>query len=151
MGRCLITSKFTSIFVFLMLFNVFDIGNAGLALSKYKIIVLNDIIQKNAAPLKVHCQSKDNDLGYHILPFARDLDWSFRANFWATTRFYCHFWWGRKQRAFDVFYDGWSEFCDAPKDSIDNRNYCFWVVRTDGFYFSNRLLNSTLERKYTWQ
>ncbi|KAK6941591.1 Plant self-incompatibility S1 [Dillenia turbinata] len=57
--------------------------------------------------LSVHCKSKNDDLGFHDLPFQADHTFSFRPNFWGTTLFYCSFKWGSEFKHFK-----WgSEFC----------------------------------------
>lgn len=118
---------------------------------KFEVRVLNDINSTKSPPLRIHCASGDDDLGNHTLYYLQNFHWQFRINFWLTTRFFCHFWWDNKQRVFDVFYAGWHEFCEDP-DSFDDINLCYWVVKTDGFYFTNKRQFSPndIERKYTW-
>ncbi|CAI9774225.1 unnamed protein product [Fraxinus pennsylvanica] len=41
--------------------------------------------------LKIHCYSKDNDLGIHYLAYDQSFDINFVPNFWGNTKFYCDF------------------------------------------------------------
>lgn len=148
MGRSL-TPTFMPIFIFFILFNIFEFSHA-VPLYKYQVKIFDNILPKTSAALTLHCASKDDDFGNRSLTSGQDLHWRFKSNFWGTTRFFCHFWWQNKQNGFDVFYDGWSEFCDDPYGSIHDLNTCYWEIRADGFYFKNVLHNSTLERKYVW-
>lgn len=53
------------------------------------------------------------------------------------TLFFCHFWLGDSiDKAFDVFnYDIAVDECGAFSWI---KNYCIWLVQSDGFYFSNQ-------------
>lgn len=51
-------------------------------------------INKLAGPvLNVHCRSKDDDLGVHIIEFERSYSFTFRPHVWGTTQFSCSFQW----------------------------------------------------------
>nr|GMD74106.1 trinucleotide repeat-containing gene 18 protein-like [Ipomoea batatas] len=79
---------------------------------------------------KLHCFSKDDDLGYHDISRANSpFTWTFVDNFWGTTLFACHFWWGSKDRAFEV-YGG------QIRPEIDTYKLHYYV-RSDGFYLSH--------------
>lgn len=87
---------------------------------RFQLYVINELPDE----LRVHCASKDDDLGYHTLQRDENIHWSFRENFWGTTLFFCHFWWGSRDKAFDVFTGG------DQSDVI----IIGWVVKEDGFY-----------------
>nr|GMC49635.1 pumilio homolog 15-like [Ipomoea batatas] len=79
---------------------------------------------------KLHCFSKDDDLGYHDISRANSpFTWTFMDNFWGTTMFACHFWWGSKDQAFEV-YGG------KIRPKIDPSKFHYYV-RSDGFYLSH--------------
>ncbi|KAG5589231.1 hypothetical protein H5410_039745 [Solanum commersonii] len=90
-------------------------------------------LPENTSPLKVHCQSKDDDLGVRTLKVDEKFDFSFHQNFWGTTHFYCAFAWGLKNNLFDVFYSQKSP-CRFPffKEDI----YCTWLAKDVGIYFA---------------
>jgi len=85
------------------------------------------------APVRVHCQSEDDDLGVRTLERKEKFDFSFRQNFWGNTHFYCAFSWGLKNNAFDVYFKRKSpcRFKFPMKDI-----YCTWLVKESGFYFA---------------
>ncbi|XP_058195262.1 S-protein homolog 5-like [Rhododendron vialii] len=88
-------------------------------------------VPNNLMPLRAHCQSKDDDLGMHMLNNGQSFNRRFTINFWGTTLFFCHFYWGSHNTSFDVF-----------NATIADRNWdfprydCYWVARPDGFYLS---------------
>ncbi|KAL7177467.1 hypothetical protein ACSBR2_030764 [Camellia fascicularis] len=103
-------------------------------------------VPNNPEPLTLRCQSRDDDLGTHILNFGEDFQWSFRINVFYTTSFFCHFWWGSKQQSFDVFfYYTLGDYCKSPTGIYT----CYWRVRTDGFYIANGN-NATLFKLHDW-
>ncbi|CAN1304765.1 hypothetical protein LINPERPRIM_LOCUS26308 [Linum perenne] len=67
----------------------------------------------------VHCQSGDNDLGAHVVPFASDFSWSFTG--FRYTLFWCNVAVQDKRVHFDAY---------------DGGGYCpfHWVVNDTGVY-----------------
>ncbi|KAM3326966.1 hypothetical protein P3S67_002092 [Capsicum chacoense] len=53
--------------------------------------------------LPSHSQKLNDDLGYHNLTTNQDFIWLFCESILYRTLFFCHFWWGSKEKAFDVF------------------------------------------------
>lgn len=96
--------------------------------SRLHVDIANRLPQ-NAAPLQLHCRSKDDDMGYHNLSVNQIYSWKFRMNFWGSTLFYCDFWWGEKHAAFKVF------DIDIQVEVKDNVNVFAYEARSDGFYF----------------
>lgn len=139
---------FSSILVtLLVLTNIHPSVSWGQA-KKYHIIVINGL--NNTNPLLVHCASGDDDLGWHTLKHADEVKWDFRTNIFDTTLFFCHFWWGENDRAFEVFRDGENEDC---KDSSEGGNKCYWLVKPQGFYMANYKANfpgSDWKKKHDW-
>ncbi|XP_062104467.1 S-protein homolog 6-like [Humulus lupulus] len=80
----------------------------------------------NGTKLTVHCKSKDDDLGSHILGNKEVFEWKFRINFAGTTLFYCGLTWEGASRTFDIF--------DAPRDSNRCASTCIWRIRNDGVH-----------------
>lgn len=89
-------------------------------------------VPNNPTPLSAHCKSKDNDLGMQTMNNGQSFSWKFTSNFWGTTLYFCHFYWGSQNTVFDVF----------NQDIVDNclngiQFTCYYVARPDGFYFSS--------------
>ncbi|KAI3470519.1 hypothetical protein Pfo_027182 [Paulownia fortunei] len=130
--------------MFLFSFIVFNILQASAHKCfftwKVEVFVVNNL-PSNSASLKLHCASKDDDLGNHMLKTNQYFHWTFCENFFPNTLFFCHLWWGSKQRTFDAFKSKW-------KQKYSGHDY--WVVKSDGIYFS--FFNSTKDfiKKYDW-
>lgn len=108
---------------------------------RYQVHVVNNL-PGDIPPLTIHCASKDNNLGFHQLPLNYDFHWSFCENVEEVTLFFCHFWWGQKNIAFDVFSNVFS--------LSDCKNACYWSVQSDGFYFSGHYPPQNFVKKYVW-
>ncbi|KAF2619805.1 hypothetical protein F2Q68_00038298 [Brassica cretica] len=46
--------------------------------------------------LTVHCKSKDNDLGVHMVAANTDYHFTFQSNLWKSTLFFCSFQWNNQ-------------------------------------------------------
>ncbi|CAI0376955.1 unnamed protein product [Linum tenue] len=74
--------------------------------------------------LRIHCKSKDDDLGVYTLKTLDDFIFKFRPNIWGTTLFYCSMDWGEGQTHwFDIY--------------IFDRDYrrctnCQWIIKKSG-------------------
>ncbi|KAL6527146.1 hypothetical protein OROGR_016236 [Orobanche gracilis] len=89
-------------------------------------------LPENSPPLKIHCASGDDDLGFHDLGVNQDFKWSFCQNMVTNTLFFCHLWWGSKNRAFVAY--------DSRCTSICSK--CTWTAKSDGIYGNKkRILN----------
>ncbi|KAM0958305.1 hypothetical protein EV1_023381 [Malus domestica] len=54
-------------------------------------------------PLTVHCKSKNDDLGTHVVPFKGSYDFSFGLHLLGRTQFWCRFEWLAVFRYFDIY------------------------------------------------
>ncbi|KAL6971196.1 hypothetical protein U1Q18_030877 [Sarracenia purpurea var. burkii] len=104
-----------------------DIGR----LSPTTLHVINRL-PNTPTPLTLRCQSKDNDIGRHILYNGQELKWSFYPNAFFTTLFFCHFYWGSKDTSFAVYDSRLANDCEKLSSGRD----CYWEARIDGFYLS---------------
>ncbi|KAK4385936.1 hypothetical protein Sango_2717600 [Sesamum angolense] len=95
---------------------------------RYEVHIINSL-PSNSDPLVVHCASGDDDLGTHTLTSNQVFQWSFCENVTQTTLYFCHFSWGSKERAFEVFNKKLKGDC--------YNGLCFWEVRADGIYKSH--------------
>ncbi|KAK4732825.1 hypothetical protein R3W88_025813 [Solanum pinnatisectum] len=92
-----------NVMIFLILFlSSFHLVPAELHEKSYLISIINNL-KNSSVPLRIHCQSKDGDLGYHNLSYDQSFDFEFEEQIFFRTLFFCHFWWPPKQNIFDVF------------------------------------------------
>ncbi|KAL9140406.1 hypothetical protein ABFS82_14G035400 [Erythranthe guttata] len=116
--------KISLLLIFVISFYLVHTIEAFHFTKKYEVGVSDDL-PANSNSLVVHCASKDDDLGRRTISHGQSFNWSFHSNFFQSTLYFCHFWWGpHKQRAFVVYDDTWEELHDV-------NNY---VVKSDGFY-----------------
>ena len=80
----------------------------------------------NGMDLQLHCKSRNDDLGIHVLANQQFFEWHFRNNVWGTTRFYCFLFSKSWKNSFDVYYQG---MCSA---------HCNWFVRQNGTCLETR-------------
>ncbi|XP_050918588.1 S-protein homolog 4-like [Lathyrus oleraceus] len=75
--------------------------------------------------LTLHCKSKDDDLGAHLLHHGEGFSFNFRPAFIvAQTLFFCSFVWNGELHWFDIYIDG-----DNVRANCD---YCNWNVFKSG-------------------
>ncbi|KAK9671942.1 hypothetical protein RND81_12G065500 [Saponaria officinalis] len=108
---------------------------------KYYVYIDNKITTyKNTVGIR--CQSGDEDIGFKYLKDNDDkYNFNFRLNFWGTTLYFCHFYWGRSDFSYVVFDMGSYEECR------DGASY--WEIREDGLY--SRCYKGGSGGKYTWK
>uniref|UniRef100_A0A3Q7GPG1 S-protein homolog n=1 Tax=Solanum lycopersicum TaxID=4081 RepID=A0A3Q7GPG1_SOLLC len=104
-----------------------------------------DALPNNDIPLSLHCASKDDDLGYHYPKVGDDFHFHFYPKLFGHTLFFCHFWWGKKDAAFDVYTYELSPNCSWDDRSI---SYCYWKVQEDGFYMGPSL--NEVKKMHDW-
>ena len=74
--------------------------------------------------LIIHCQSKDDNLGVHVLSNDEAFEWSFRPNFWSTTTlFFCKVQWEEKVMSFDSY---------REDNDFYLREHLFWDINSRG-------------------
>ncbi|XP_028775067.1 S-protein homolog 5-like [Neltuma alba] len=95
-------------------------------LPKRHVRITNDLGKGRV--LRIHCKSKDDDLGVHYLSFHSTYQWKFKTNaLIRNTLFYCYMWWGNNVTgSYDVY--------RATRDD-DKCTDCKWSIRTDGWYW----------------
>ncbi|XP_062088952.1 S-protein homolog 5-like [Humulus lupulus] len=77
--------------------------------------------------LTIHCKSKNDDLGVHVLGRDEYFEWTFYVNLWETTLFFCRFDWRDASKTFDAY--------RAIRD-IHRCNHCLWEAKPDAIYGS---------------
>ena len=81
------------------------------------------IANEQRKTITLHCRSKNDDLGYHVVEFEKFYNWEFQPNIWGTTLFWC-----------GVLFDSdpqWYYF-DAYVHDRDHLlcdlNHCWWQI-----------------------
>lgn len=134
------TNNLLIMIIFLKNINFVKINGACIT-TDYEVEIYNGLPSNNP-PLTFHCASKDTELGNHTLSVNHNYLWTFCENVFRNTLFFCTFHWGAKNRSFEVFNSKWSsKECGG--------GLCFWLPKTDGFYFKS--YTSDLVKKYDWQ
>ncbi|CAB4261934.1 unnamed protein product [Prunus armeniaca] len=60
-------------------------------------------INNLGAEMTIHCKSKDDDLGIHVVPVGGSYEFSFRPNIFGRTLFFCSFAWATESHYFDIY------------------------------------------------
>jgi hypothetical protein len=72
--------------------------------------------------LTIHCKSKDDDLGSHLLHHGDSFSWRFGRKFFGGTLFYCSFQWNNELHWFDTY----------NQDETDCNLHCNWYIHQSG-------------------
>ncbi|XP_031374192.1 S-protein homolog 2-like [Punica granatum] len=76
----------------------------------------------NGAPLTIHCKSRDDDLGKHVLGAGQSYSFQFRVNIFGSTLFFCGASWQGGQIKFEIY--------NTDRDDYGRCNeYCQWEAR----------------------
>ncbi|KAI3823019.1 hypothetical protein L1987_10622 [Smallanthus sonchifolius] len=95
----------------------------------YQIRVVNGFTNNSSLPLVIWCASQDGDIGGRALQEGDDYTWDTRLSIWSPTPAYsCTMKWDRTRKKFEAF--------QVHRDCGSLRK-CSWLVKEDGFYFSN--------------
>ncbi|KAE8659936.1 hypothetical protein F3Y22_tig00116959pilonHSYRG00018 [Hibiscus syriacus] len=65
------------------------------------VTIRNDL--ENRKDLIIHCKSKDDDLGVHVLSYKESYDFRFVPHLLGRTLFFCRMTWNGKSHWFDVY------------------------------------------------
>ena len=110
--------------------------------SEYEVRVVNGFTNNSSLPLVIWCASKDSELGGRALQEHDDFSWRLKTNIWGTTHFWCTMKWDQMRKSFDAF----KASRDAYRCGIARK--CSWLVKEDGFYFSNDEVN--WQKDFPW-
>lgn len=129
-------SGFTKmIFALLFLMVVATPPSYGVYLGRRYVHIQNDL--QNKGRLRIHCWSKDNDLGTKILNPNQETIWSFFDNYFVGTRFECNMSFlmeGRMKNASFVVYDNMHRI-----RLHECYKQCKWSVREYGLFAYNEV------------
>ncbi|WCJ25999.1 Plant self-incompatibility protein S1 family [Euphorbia peplus] len=95
-------------------------------LAKTTVIIHNDVGPGEI--VKVHCKSKDDDLGIHVVQFNQSYQWRFRVDWMDRTLFFC----GIATRHGSGIYDIYKAKRDFRSPWRRCPHTCTWKVRNDG-------------------
>ncbi|XP_010543913.1 PREDICTED: pumilio homolog 15-like [Tarenaya hassleriana] len=102
-----------------------NVSHAGLYDRNH--VAIRNALEHNKT-LKVHCKSKDNDLGFHLLGPDTVYRFKFHDNFGLSTLYWCNLWQGPHYKHYQVFVAYRSIwFWRADKTVM-------WEAREDGIY-----------------
>lgn len=94
--------------------------------------------------LTVHCKSKEDDLGVHVLNFGETYEFSFRPSmFFKVTLFYCSFQWADQFHWFDIF-----NFAEQRDKDCTNCNWSVWDPNGPCFFNSK---SKKYDKCYKWK
>ena len=100
----------------------FVVVHAYVGMGKTYLHITNHL--EGREDLHIHCKSKDDDLGQHLLHINQYFKISFGTNFFWNTLFFCSFQWGNSHLLhFDVY--------DKNRD-LNKCNDCKWYVHRNG-------------------
>ncbi|KAK9280100.1 hypothetical protein L1049_013785 [Liquidambar formosana] len=117
---------------------------SGLLLSKVRVTLINQLESEQS--LTLHCRSKDDDLGRHVIPFMHAYEWKFYVNFWGTTLFWCNFWW---RDADGTLIDGSFKIYEYERDEDICFNMCVWGIHENGLLLYHKFVDKW-EKLYRW-
>lgn len=109
----------------------------------YDVCVVNGFTNNSSLALVIWCSSQSKDLGGRALQAGDDFSWSLRTRTWgAATLFHCTMKWDQRRTRFEAFQVQRDSQRCAPSRT------CFWLVKEDGFYFSNDQVN--WKKDFSW-
>ncbi|OAY55436.1 hypothetical protein MANES_03G154200v8 [Manihot esculenta] len=108
-------------------------GATGFILQKKRTINITNELGTNNE-LRLHCKSKNDDLGEQLLPYKGFWYFKFRPNFWGTTDFYCSMSWEQVSHSFDIYVDSRDDLkCFVCQWIIQATGPCLWNKDTQQF------------------
>ncbi|XP_021725307.1 S-protein homolog 1-like [Chenopodium quinoa] len=131
---CTFFPFFLSLLTFCVLFMVTIREPETLYRTRYNVRVVNGFTNNSSLPLVIWCASPENDMGGRALQEGDDYSWSQTTNFLGVggnTRVFCTLKWDQMRKKFDAFYIYRDSYRCSPF------KMCVWMVKEDGFYFSN--------------
>ncbi|KAF8388347.1 hypothetical protein HHK36_027013 [Tetracentron sinense] len=125
----------------LLLLLALALSESSVVLSKWHVHIVNGL--SNNTILNVHCQSKNDDLGWHALAAEEDFNWAFHMNIFRTTLFFCYMQWKEVKGSFKVF------SVDMGLHTICYDSVCTYRAEEKGVYVYNESMKGYL-LVYLW-
>ena len=92
-----------------------------------EVHVMNELKNDKKA-MRVHCKSKDEDMGIHDVPVGSEYQWKVKNTDTTTTPFTCGISANDKEIVFKAYFE------DVELLRRVNENNSYWVVKDDGIY-----------------
>lgn len=133
--------------------SLFIIGLAAFFLLKpndfdnksYDVRIVNGFSNNSSLPLVIWCGSDDgNDIGGRALQERDDYSWSVISGLWKTPQYICTMKCDGRRKKFEAFR------VNRDRYRCGNYRQCFWLVKEDGFYFSNDEITWKKDFSWTW-
>lgn len=106
-----------------------SVSEAGFMIHKARVRVTNNL--GVAKDLVLHCQSKNDDLGVHTIPFKGNYEFGFRPGFWGTTQFFCSMSWPSQFHYFDIYIENRDRpLCNTCLWDITEQHPCMFNYKT---------------------
>ncbi|KAL3615877.1 hypothetical protein CASFOL_040171 [Castilleja foliolosa] len=109
-----------------------------------RTVYIYSYLPPDSPMMRLHCASKDDDLGNHTLALNQRFMFEFCTNEF-TTLFYCDAWWGPKHVPFHAY-----EQRPFLRSNCDPGDTCYWAAKTDGLYFSAFYPPRGLKKRFNW-
>ncbi|KAM2279081.1 hypothetical protein ACFX1S_039963 [Malus domestica] len=100
---------------------------------------INNLLQTD---LLLHCKSKDDDLGAHVLPPHGSFGFNFRPNVGCSTLYFCNFEWRGGSHWFDIYIE--------DRDANECR-HCNWLIIEKGAFRLVEGKARLIDECYEWK
>ncbi|CAJ2669802.1 unnamed protein product [Trifolium pratense] len=110
--------------ILLIILFVVEFSEANIFNPPVNVTIFNRVeLPSHPTTFTVYCQSKDNDLGFHTIPFTGFYEFSFSPDVFGRTLYFCSFTWpGNPHRHYLDIYDGKHDGCHT----------CTWLINVNG-------------------
>ncbi|PIA32591.1 hypothetical protein AQUCO_04400053v1 [Aquilegia coerulea] len=118
----------------------------SMMLFKKHVYVKNHILPN--VEMKLHCASRDDNLGDHLVPYGQDWSWTFYVKP-LSTLYWCNLEWvnpstrGLMTASFHAYDAG------HPLKDVNDCDNCVWWAFADGLYHQSRG-DKPIKLKYEW-
>ncbi|KAF5198378.1 Plant self-incompatibility s1 [Thalictrum thalictroides] len=119
---------------------------SSMMLFKKHVYVKNHILPD--VTMKLHCASRDDDLGVHIIPYGNDWSWTFHPKLFSTL-FWCNLEWvmPSTKQLMTVHFDAYD--AGHPLEDVNDCDNCVWWAYADGLYHQSRG-DKPIKLKHQW-
>ncbi|CAN0897797.1 S-protein homolog 1 [Linum grandiflorum] len=114
------------------------------AIIPYRHVHIVNQFEINLETLFVHCQSKDDDLGFHYIDFGTEFTWKFRPTLLGRTQFWCYV--APVKTPAHMQFDA---YIYHDPSIIEYKNNVYWIIKDDGVYLEI-LLDQYQVKEYVW-